>query len=563
MRSFALVPAFHLLIATSLLGACVPKRAPHNSQVKILGGRAVAHGDWPSAVALVARRGVPSNTDHWRPFCTGVAVHPRLILTAAHCVSDFHDNPSAWTTRNRVYIGDGGLMGINDNTLAIDSLDIHPAYMHRAQGQDDIAWVRLKSDIPVEQTTPVLDDRHTVASVVKASQTVRLVGFGEREKSADAGIKYEVDAPVHEARATEFFAGGEGIDACKGDSGGPAYTRLSDGSWRVVGLVSRGIVGTNTPRCGAGGWWTLTYPALCWISRSSGIPFHHADCGQDIESPLVATSRPSEFRAMCDDPALPPHARHTIKVLMDALGATSCADTDSRLASATRLNLDATLLSDLGPLRGMPQLEHLSVRHNFIADLSPLATLPKLRVVDIGWNRVTDRGLLAALEQRGARVLGATLQESVADQEPFRRLCREWPFSLQSTLRTLFHTVRVTPPLIEDDYSSNPWGPGPKGPPIVELAWNQRDCDLASLELQRARSLTPRALNDVISDLAPFAGLHNLEELRLTGQPVKSVAPLANLERLRFLDLTGTSVTDLSPLDRLRREGLVIKSESP
>jgi secreted trypsin-like serine protease len=68
----------------------------------------------------------------------------------------------------------------------------------------------------------------------------------------------------------EFAAGGQGIDTCNGDSGGPVFAREKDGKWVLVGTTSRAtrvqtidgnaVIG-NEPLspCGDGGIYTL-----CW-----------------------------------------------------------------------------------------------------------------------------------------------------------------------------------------------------------------------------------------------------------------------------------------------------------
>ncbi|WP_293256177.1 trypsin-like serine protease [Nannocystis sp.] len=63
----------------------------------------------------------------------------------------------------------------------------------------------------------------------------------------------------------EVFIGGDGMDACNGDSGGPAFLRLDDGSWRSFGIVSYG-----SP-CGEGTYYSQLHLQLPWLEAASGI----------------------------------------------------------------------------------------------------------------------------------------------------------------------------------------------------------------------------------------------------------------------------------------------------
>jgi hypothetical protein len=68
------------------------------------------------------------------------------------------------------------------------------------------------------------------------------------------------------------------LSSCYGDSGGPSYIQLDDGSWRVFGAVSGSAV--DDPNCGNLGIWTLIHVYAQWIENTSGYdvtPCHDAD----------------------------------------------------------------------------------------------------------------------------------------------------------------------------------------------------------------------------------------------------------------------------------------------
>jgi MYXO-CTERM domain-containing protein len=63
---------------------------------------------------------------------------------------------------------------------------------------------------------------------------------------------------------------------CYGDSGGPAFVNMPDGTWRVFGIDSAGVAQS----CDAGDYMALMSDAVPWIEEQSHIdvtPCHDAD----------------------------------------------------------------------------------------------------------------------------------------------------------------------------------------------------------------------------------------------------------------------------------------------
>ena len=215
-----------------------------NSSLQIYGGKPVRSG-WQSAVGITDNKGL---------FCSGTVVHPKLVITAAHCVKG--------SRGMRVYVGNGRDGGKVQGQYRVKSARISPKY----KGKDnDIAYLLMANTIKISKSDipKILFKKSEINKIIRKGNKVVLVGFGERENKR-SGSKYMVSAPIKKVNQNEVSIGGNGKDSCYGDSGGPAYGYIGK-SLRVFGVVSRG------GKCGRGGIWGRMDANACWIQNSSKI----------------------------------------------------------------------------------------------------------------------------------------------------------------------------------------------------------------------------------------------------------------------------------------------------
>mgnify|MGYP000160855938 CR=1 FL=1 len=202
---------------------------------RIYGGQPAIDCQWPTVVDL--------------SICSGVLVHPRIVVYAGHC-----GQQGEVTFGN---LGEGFTISIDPSMCKV-----HPQWTLPGL---DVAYCEL----PVEVTdVPLVHLLGTPEPLPEQGELVTLVGYGATEEGSTNGRKYYGEAPFLNLQEGELTIGGNGTDTCSGDSGGPAMAEQDDGTWRVIGITSRAE--DSDVLCGGISRYTHAPSAAAWVEQQSG-----------------------------------------------------------------------------------------------------------------------------------------------------------------------------------------------------------------------------------------------------------------------------------------------------
>jgi secreted trypsin-like serine protease len=224
--------------------------------LRIIGGTPALEGEF-NECCLIGKRN-PNGTIDW--FCTGVLIHPRVVVSAAHCVVAGQPYVVALETNSQNNLSNAKLVNTRKTI-------VHPNYVSQTHLYDLSVLV-----LQAEATTPPAP--LVTTEIISNASEVELVGFGNDHITLNQGfgIKRKVFVDIVSIRRNpnedlnlaestygyesdlEFVAGGKGFDTCNGDSGGPVYINHSNQRW-VAGLTSRASDNRVNPS-GDGGIYT-------------------------------------------------------------------------------------------------------------------------------------------------------------------------------------------------------------------------------------------------------------------------------------------------------------------
>lgn len=273
-------------------------RVAHERHQAVIGGAAVVEGKWPDAAALMF------GPDQG---CSGTLIAPTVVLTAGHCVNQ--GAPSS------VRVG-------SISELAQGEHIVVKTFYEYPSSQTSVDAGLLVLQTPATTPPRAIADGWAKFDIENGA-AIQLVGFGttDRDGTVDSTVLLEAASTITDAGCTtssgcnsaarplgELGAGGNGIDTCPGDSGGPLYLLTSYGNF-LAGITSRGY-DNNQYYCSEGGIYGRADKITEWIETTTGVKIAHGPL--PVAEPIeTVRGNPGETTI---DPKDPKDTGHTFAI---------------------------------------------------------------------------------------------------------------------------------------------------------------------------------------------------------------------------------------------------------
>jgi endonuclease G len=251
----------------------------------VVGGERAAPGAWADA-AVVFEGDTAA--------CTGTLIAPNLVVTAGHCIGRVS---GVRLDAVELQTEEGETIPVAQQIEYPDSTTTYDVGL--------LVLERPSTIRPRVLATGCVLDRY-----LRAEAPVEIVGWGavDVEGSQYPDVLMQARSTVTDPDCTtaglgcrqvispggELGAGGDGIDSCFGDSGGPLYLLTDIGEY-LVGITSRGYDDFDPEQpCGGGGIYVRPDAILDWIEETGGVSLPRATCNARPEP----TADPDELEVV-------------------------------------------------------------------------------------------------------------------------------------------------------------------------------------------------------------------------------------------------------------------------
>ncbi|XP_062994966.1 suppressor of tumorigenicity 14 protein [Elgaria multicarinata webbii] len=247
----------------------------YNQQVRVVGGKDSAVGEWPWQVSLHAK-----DEGH---VCGASLISEKWLVTAAHCFREInsirYNDPKLWTA----YMGLLDQRNRTNNFVqkrSIKSIIRHP-YFNDYTFDYDIAVMELASAVTfTKQIRPIClpDASHDFP----AGKSIWVTGWGAtKENGKGAAILQKAEIRVINQTMCNILLPNQmtsrmmcvgilagDVDACQGDSGGPLTSIETNNRMLLAGIVS---FGDGCARRNKPGVYTRVTQLRAWIKEKTGV----------------------------------------------------------------------------------------------------------------------------------------------------------------------------------------------------------------------------------------------------------------------------------------------------
>lgn len=311
---------------TGVVALCLPVSSAALAQgapiPRVMGG-SPALGD-RVAVAIIMREG-----DSWPKVCTAVLWKPRVLLTAAHCVTKSGTSTNVDGVKAfppGIEIQAYSNIQPNASPIPVTGIVRPDGYVNSGTqvSPNDVAAIVLASDLAPTAVTR-LATRVEVERMAQQAAPATMIGYGQAGPGVQNSIPNAVSLPVTRlwlgAPLGDVFLAhtSNGQDACPGDSGAPVLATGSSGT-----LLLGNQAGASGPCFGRPEGATVNFLAMGYL------PMLNTALAQAGYSPIpgppvqpTATARNRDVIVAWQAPAIAPQAVIGYEVL-DASGASVC-----------------------------------------------------------------------------------------------------------------------------------------------------------------------------------------------------------------------------------------------